>query len=652
MENDSRDVTRETHAKKTDFKTTKFADEPASISRASASGIPQQKGDWNRTRVDHPPDNRIAEHCLHSSLLKEAVLALTLTALLFASLVPSVSAAPIPCSQPAIMPDPVIYVGTEEELRELRHQKSIFEKIRDLDEVLAAVRDNIRPTDFVEKHVIGETGWGTLLDEAGKLGAELSKELGSAPRWLTGTLDKAALAKKIAAGADLPLRLIRAIKNAKTSSAKEKLEDLAQIIKDTKAIVSLVAVVNPVVGGYLTVVTKAIESIAQSAQVIEAATEKTNKVIKEVGKSLGEKEEPVGDTDRKMDTVLDAIDDRIYKIETELAAKAYSEVSQSETACAAKMSSNREAMVELRSTVDRLRRNISYLETSLKSLPAERKALQLLVSTYEREINIQRAVSKSGGKGALEAIPKLRAAEANLKIYKAQLTALEKNMPERQRKMSRALAGKRALSAKNKELLDRFDSCVSCALTKAKYATRGYLLTHFEYYLGNSGDAVQSYGPLRYNSPASSPFSRKSTQWKYFEDFNDRKANTKGLTSAGTPSSSFGKELIDSISGDAWWGPGSLSFEFSEKELGSLPTYVGFVWTDGSGSVTIEVWGPCGSPVKFGPFSGFADSNFEGGRAEDRFFGFESSQGISQIRVVDAGGGIEIDNLEYGREKP
>lgn len=136
-------------------------------------------------------------------------------------------------------------------------------------------------------------------------------------------------------------------------------------------------------------------------------------------------------------------------------------------------------------------------------------------------------------------------------------------------------------------------------------------------------------------------------KWSYLENFDDKKVNSKGLSGAGSPSSSFGDELLDSVSGDAWWGSGSLDFGFSKTSLGALPTHVGIVWTDGKGSVTFEAWGPCGYIGKIGPFAGFPDSDYRGGKSEDRYFEVKEKGGISKIRISNTIGGIEVDDLRY-----
>src|SRR5258705_2313629 len=75
--------------------------------------------------------------------------------------------------------------------------------------------------------------------------------------------------------------------------------------------------------------------------------------------------------------------------------------------------------------------------------------------------------------------------------------------------------------------------------------------------------------------------------------------------------------------------------------LGSLPTQVGIVWTDGVGTTLFEAFGPGGVLLgQIGPVA-IADGSFTGTTAEDRFFGVTNPGGISAIRISNTSGGIE-----------
>ena len=95
-------------------------------------------------------------------------------------------------------------------------------------------------------------------------------------------------------------------------------------------------------------------------------------------------------------------------------------------------------------------------------------------------------------------------------------------------------------------------------------------------------------------------------------------------------------------------GSTGITFTFDATVLGSLPTQVGILWTDGSGTTLFEAFGPGGVPLgQIGPVA-IADGSFVGETAEDRFFGVTNPGGISAIRISNTSGGIEVDHLQYG----
>lgn len=190
------------------------------------------------------------------------------------------------------------------------------------------------------------------------------------------------------------------------------------------------------------------------------------------------------------------------------------------------------------------------------------------------------------------------------------------------------------------------------------------------------GDTAPSLSPgalpaQGYLKASDGPFAGVNFAYFHLEDFEDGLLNTPGVgdESQGRASSSFGPSLIDSVDGDdgdptddrcqkpvgtcdAWWGAGSLKFTFDGTALGGLPTHVGAVWTDGSGQVGFEAFGPDGQVVyAIAPFSepGFPDDTVNSSTREDRFFGAYAPGGISAIRIYNTAGGVEVDHLQYGR---
>jgi hypothetical protein len=170
--------------------------------------------------------------------------------------------------------------------------------------------------------------------------------------------------------------------------------------------------------------------------------------------------------------------------------------------------------------------------------------------------------------------------------------------------------------------------------------------------------------PTPYLSFADSPFFGGNFSYFYLEDFEDGLFNTPGVTASagGVTSVVFGPTFHDSVdaddgiidssglNGDSFFsssGPNGIRFTFNAGVLGSLPTSVGIVWTDGVGITTFEAFGP--GNVSLGTISAaIADDNFNGGTAEDRFFGVQGLGLIESILINNTDAGIEVDHLQYG----
>jgi len=170
-------------------------------------------------------------------------------------------------------------------------------------------------------------------------------------------------------------------------------------------------------------------------------------------------------------------------------------------------------------------------------------------------------------------------------------------------------------------------------------------------------------GPTPYLSKNDSPFLTSiNAGTTFLETFESGALATPGVTaSAGSAIGPGG--LTDSVDGDDgsidgsgtnghsfFSGSGStgITFTFDATVLGSLPTQVGIVWTDGAGTTLFEAFGPGGVPLgQIGPVA-IADGSFSGTTDEDRFFGVTNAGGISAIRISNTSGGIEVDHLQYG----
>lgn len=174
---------------------------------------------------------------------------------------------------------------------------------------------------------------------------------------------------------------------------------------------------------------------------------------------------------------------------------------------------------------------------------------------------------------------------------------------------------------------------------------------------------AQSFGPTPYLQTSDSPFLALGVTNFNLEDFEDNLFNITGVTKDnGNPYTNAGNG--DSVDGDdgvidgsglkghsLFYNVGSsgVTFTFSQAVLGSLPQYAGVVWTDGSSTITFEAWDQNG--ISLGTVVGnHADGAFGGQTAEDRFYGWHNSGGISKIKLKNASGGIELDHLQYAYE--
>lgn len=171
-------------------------------------------------------------------------------------------------------------------------------------------------------------------------------------------------------------------------------------------------------------------------------------------------------------------------------------------------------------------------------------------------------------------------------------------------------------------------------------------------------------GPTPYLSSSDSPFAGGFSYF-HLEDFEDHLFNVPGVSAStgGVTSVIFGPSIHDSVdaddgaidgsglAGDSYFslnGSAGIVFTFDASVLGTLPTHVGIVWTDGNGTTTFEAFDSNTANLgSIGPVA-IATSGNSGQTDEDRFFGVTNSEGISSIFISNSSGGIEIDHLQYG----
>ena len=178
--------------------------------------------------------------------------------------------------------------------------------------------------------------------------------------------------------------------------------------------------------------------------------------------------------------------------------------------------------------------------------------------------------------------------------------------------------------------------------------------------------SASTFGPTPYLQASDSPFASVNFSGGYFynETFEDHLLNTPGLSAnvGGVTSVVFGPSIHDSVDaddgsidgsglrGDSYFhnsGSTGIRFSFSASVLGILPTHAGLVWTDGAGLISLQGFDSLGNSL--GIITGnHADGSNNGETAEDRFYGFFNSTGISAILISNSSGGIEVDHVQYG----
>ena len=166
-------------------------------------------------------------------------------------------------------------------------------------------------------------------------------------------------------------------------------------------------------------------------------------------------------------------------------------------------------------------------------------------------------------------------------------------------------------------------------------------------------------GPiLPYFGPLQSPFNPASFGTFYYETFESGALTVPGVTPSAGVVIGPGA-LVDSVEGPgdlghsfySGSGAAGITFTFNAAVLGQLPTAVGIVWTDGDGpNRTFQAFDA--SHVLIGTIIDSSQLFFSTGGddvpSNYRFFGVTNAGGISSIFIANDGGGIEVDDLQFG----
>jgi hypothetical protein len=177
--------------------------------------------------------------------------------------------------------------------------------------------------------------------------------------------------------------------------------------------------------------------------------------------------------------------------------------------------------------------------------------------------------------------------------------------------------------------------------------------------LASGAQASTMIGPiLPYFGLAQSPFNGLPFSYFHLDTFESGALTAPGVTpSAGGVIGPGG--AVDSVEGPgplghSWFsgsGAAGVTFTFSATILGQLPTHVGIVWTDGDGpNRTFKAFDASHTLIGtiIDPTQKFFSTGGDGDIANYRFFGVIDPAGISSIFIANDGGGIEVDDLQYG----
>jgi hypothetical protein len=174
-------------------------------------------------------------------------------------------------------------------------------------------------------------------------------------------------------------------------------------------------------------------------------------------------------------------------------------------------------------------------------------------------------------------------------------------------------------------------------------------------------DAGSVFGPIRpYEQFSDSPFASQAFTYFHLEDFESGTLAAPGVTASASIVAGPGFE-IDSVEpfgspndghslfGD---GPTGITFTFDAGVLGHLPTSAAIAWTDGYVPITFQAFDAANNLI--GTITDSTPGDFNDGDGDPehfRLFWAVDSGGISSIYInsgVGVGGGIEVDDLQYG----
>jgi hypothetical protein len=278
--------------------------------------------------------------------------------------------------------------------------------------------------------------------------------------------------------------MVRAIETAQTSSGREKIEDLNQIVKDAKVIVGVLATINPVVGAYLEVLSLAVEDIARNAQVIETAVSRTNSIIAQVDEAIG-RTERTDESSSEIDLALEKLETAIRDRQRQCNEAAYEEVATAEGPCLSAHGLNLQTLGDLRFDVTRrLPNRLHELQASLHSIQTARLALPDLIQIEQEALADLELSARSNPnpEKRRDAINRVPSQKQRVIALRNNLSRVEAAGPGKVRRLRELATEAQQQLQEQSALLDAFNDCVRKRLRDARHAGVGYLADRFPQY--------------------------------------------------------------------------------------------------------------------------------------------------------------------------
>lgn len=394
-------------------------------------------------------------------------------------------AAPV-AAEVIVFPDRELSIEQEvDEISALRYYAEVLNSLNSIKYITSTARGNARPSDWVEDGLDAE-GSGKLLRDAGEALRLLAKasDIQNQPwvtRWerlnkLTGGV------RKVSAVINMLAEYVDATSNSDTSSAAQKLQSMAEIIRDINTLVPSGTPISIYVGK----LADGVEAIAYDAAIIESATQEKNDIIGRVRELLvGENYERPPEDD--LVSIVSTLESEIEKLERDASLRArgeaYEKIQAAENACSQAQELSLEEILELRRQTAADRRELTNIGKAKKAIGHGISVQQILIE--DAQLGISQARSDMLGPDAqvaLVALNSLPALEERIAGYVKRQQEIEKGAKKRIEMLNARERELRLQVEKRQPVQSAFDECVREALGEPDIELKDIIDTYFPQY--------------------------------------------------------------------------------------------------------------------------------------------------------------------------